>query len=60
MLKSFLKNESIKNRSIALHVIIALLTTAGWKLTPMVGAMYSPELYTGNDGKINFILTHTG
>lgn len=60
MLKSFLKNESIKNINIALHVIIALLTTAGWKLTPMVGAMYSPELYTGNDRKINFILNQTG
>lgn len=24
-----------------------LLSAAGWKLTPMVGAMYSPELYTG-------------
>lgn len=27
--------------------MILLLVPAGWKLTPMVGAMYSPELYTG-------------
>lgn len=27
--------------------MIFLLVPAGWKLTPMVGAMYSPELYTG-------------
>ncbi|CAF95305.1 unnamed protein product, partial [Tetraodon nigroviridis] len=26
---------------------LATLPYAGWKLTPMVGAMYSPELYTG-------------
>lgn len=36
-----------------------LWTTAGWKLTPMVGAMYSPELYTGMTSKITVILIST-
>lgn len=44
----------------ALNVRIFLLLTAGWKLTPMVGAMYSPELYTGMTTKIDFILSQTG
>lgn len=39
----------------ASNVLLFLLTTAGWKLSPMVGAMYSPELYTGITTRINFI-----
>lgn len=33
-----------------------LWTTAGWKLTPMVGAMYSPELYTGMTSEMAVML----
>ena len=39
----------------ASNVLLFLLTTAGWKLSPMVGAMYSPELYTGMTTRINVI-----
>lgn len=33
-------------------IFFVLLVEAGWKLTPMVGAMYSPELYTGTTAKM--------
>lgn len=42
-----------------MYIFIFLLTLAGWKLSPMVQAMYSPELYTGTTTKISFILTET-
>lgn len=41
------------------HMLHFLPTTAGWKLSPMVGAMYSPELYTGKTTRIIFILENT-
>ncbi|XP_024914143.1 RNA binding protein fox-1 homolog 2 isoform X1 [Cynoglossus semilaevis] len=31
---------------------LAALPYAGWKLSPMVGAMYSPELYTGKTASL--------
>lgn len=27
---------------------LSVRPTAGWKLSPMMGAMYGPELYAGN------------
>lgn len=49
LLPTLIKQNECKNLEVSLqhkwHYF--LWTTAGWKLTPMVGAMYSPELYTG-------------
>ncbi|XP_040042215.2 RNA binding protein fox-1 homolog 2 isoform X1 [Gasterosteus aculeatus] len=35
---------------------LAALPYAGWKLSPMVGAMYSPELYTGTSADLSQLL----
>ncbi|XP_034394313.1 RNA binding protein fox-1 homolog 2 isoform X6 [Cyclopterus lumpus] len=35
---------------------LAALPYAGWKLSPMVGAMYSPELYTGTSADLSHLL----
>ncbi|XP_068447908.1 RNA binding protein fox-1 homolog 2 isoform X3 [Clinocottus analis] len=35
---------------------LATLPYAGWKLSPMVGAMYSPELYTGTSADLSHLL----
>ncbi|XP_068583724.1 RNA binding protein fox-1 homolog 2 isoform X3 [Cebidichthys violaceus] len=35
---------------------LATLPYAGWKLSPMVGAMYSPELYTGTSADLSQLL----
>lgn len=51
----FKKKKRIENQYILLLSVIAVLTryvfmfAAGWKLNPVVGAVYSPEFYAGKD-----------
>lgn len=51
----FLLKKKVQKTNILLLSVIAVLTcyvfmfAAGWKLNPVVGAVYSPEFYAGKD-----------